>query len=353
MANAGHERVLVVQEPTVGLRAVIAVHDTTFGPAVGGTRMRLYPSFEDAVDDALLLSRAMTAKAVYAGMPCGGGKAVIFGDPLTQKTPALLEAYGRAIEELDGRFFTGCDMGIEIADLAHLSRVTCHVGHTASDAPFDASDLTAIGVVAAMRATAKRLGKPLERCTVALQGVGEVGSRLAEKLAGEGVDLIVTDALHARSEAAALATGARAVGVDEILNSACDIFSPNAAGGVITEELAGTLACRAVVGAANNPLASRRTGEILAERGILYAPDFVANAGGLLSVLFERGELDAEGIVRRVERIGDDLEALYDRAARDGLAPFEVADRIVAERLAAERARRAGITATAASPRGR
>ena len=340
-AAGGHERLLLVREPAAGLLAAIAIHDTTFGPAIGGTRMREYPSLDDAIVDALRLSRAMTSKAVFAGMACGGGKAVIVGDPATEKTPALLEAYGRAVEELDGRFFTGGDMGIEVADLPVLARATRFVGHVAENAPFDASDLTAIGIIAAMRETAKRLGKRLDGCTVALQGVGEVGGRLAEKLAGEGVSLIVTDAIPARSRAVARASGARAVGVDEVLAASCDIFSPNAAGGVITEEIARTLPCRAVVGAANNPLASDDAGEILAGRDILYAPDYVANAGGLLSVHFERGELDAEGVVRRVERIGDDLAALYDRAAAEGRPPFRVADAIVAERLAAGRAERA------------
>jgi len=341
LAEGGHERLLLVQEPSVGLLAAIAIHDTTFGPAIGGTRMRRYPSLDEAIVDALLLSRAMTSKAVFAGMACGGGKAVIVGDPATEKTPALLEAYGRAVEELDGRFFTGGDMGIEVADLPVLARVTRFVGHVAENAPFDASDLTAIGIVAAMQATADRLGKPLERCSVAVQGVGEVGGRLAEKLAGKGVELFVTDAIGARSEAVARSTGARAVGVDEILRTGCDIFSPNAAGGVITEDLASKLRCRAVVGAANNPMATPEAAERLAERGILYAPDYVANAGGLLSVHFERGELDAEGVLRRVERIGADLAILYDRAESEGRPPFRVADAIVAERLAAGRAARA------------
>jgi leucine dehydrogenase len=192
-----------------------------------------------------------------------------------------------------------------------------------------------------MRETAARIGKRLEECRIAIQGVGEVGGRLAEKLAGRGVELVVTDAVPDRCESVARSTGARAVSVDEILRTGCDIFSPNAAGGVITEESAKTLPCRAVVGAANNPLASEEAGEILAARGIFYAPDYVANAGGLLSVHFERGELDAEGVVRRVERIGDDLAALYDRAEAEGRPPFRVADAIVAERLAARRAVRA------------
>jgi len=342
----GHERVLILQEPAVGLRAVIAIHDTTLGRAIGGTRMRRYAGFDDAVEDALRLSHAMTAKAAFAGMPCGGGKAVIVGDPLREKTPELLQAFGRAVEELDGRFFTGGDMGIDAADLAIMGRATSHIGHTPATAGVDASDLTAIGVLAAMEVVARRLGRPLSSCLVALQGLGEVGGRLAEKLAGKGVRLIVTDTVRGRSDAVVRATGARAVAPDEIFDVECDLFSPCAAGAIVTAGVAGQLRCRAIVGAANNPLASPEVGEDLHRRGLLYAPDFVVNAGGLLSVLFETGVLDEAGIVQRVERIGADLAELLGRAEREGAAPFRVAERIVAERLAAARA--ASRTATPA-----
>lgn len=337
-AELGHERLILLQDPGVGLKAVISIHDTTLGPAIGGTRMRLYPTFEDAVEDALRLSRAMTSKATFAGMACGGGKAVIFGDPAREKTPELLTAYARAVEELDGKFNTGCDMGITITDLAIMARVTRHVGHTPSSSRYDASDLTAIGVVAAMRAVCARLGKPLSDCTIALQGVGEVGGRLAARLAGEGARLVLADALSERAEAVARATGARQIGADDILVLPCDLFSPNAGGGAISESVAAALPCRAVVGAANNPLASNRAGEILAERGILYAPDYVANAGGLLSVLFEQGHLDEDGVVRRVERIGADLSALFDEAEATGTPPFQLAAERVAQKLSAARA---------------
>ncbi len=334
----GHERVLIVQEPAVGLRAVVAIHDTTLGRAIGGTRMRSYPAFEDAIEDALRLSHAMTAKATFAGMPCGGGKAVIFGDPMRDKTPELLLAFGRAVEELGGRFFTGGDMGIDADDLSVISRATKHIGHAPAIAGVDASDLTAIGVVSAMKIVARRLGKHLASCTVALQGLGEVGGRLAERLAGSGVSLIVTDTVRGRLDAVVRATGARAVEPVEIFDVECDLFSPNAAGGVLDDDVAGRLRCRAIVGAANNPLASAAVGEALDRRGVLYAPDFVVNAGGLLSVLFETGVLDEAGIVKRVERIGADLAELLDRAEREDAPPFRIADRIVAERLAAARA---------------
>ncbi|MGE0639596.1 MAG: Glu/Leu/Phe/Val dehydrogenase dimerization domain-containing protein [Thermoanaerobaculia bacterium] len=336
----GHEQLVVVQRPEVGLRAVIAIHDTTFGPAIGGTRMRRYPSFDVAVADALRLSQAMTAKAVFAGMRCGGGKAVIDGDPGEEKSPELLAAYGSAVEELGGRFATGCDMGIDVADLAILARATRFVGCTPGNAAVDASDLTALGLFAAMRAVAARLGRPLEGLRVALQGVGEVGRRLALRLAAAGCRLVVSDALPERAAAVAGETGARVVEPGRIFDEATDLFSPNAAGEAIDDGVAARLDCRAVVGAANNPLADERAGEILAQRGIVYAPDFVVNAGGLLSVLFERGELDEAGIVERVERIGADLDRLLDEAERAAEPPFRTAGRIVAARLAAERSAR-------------
>jgi leucine dehydrogenase len=336
----GHERLITVQDRQVGLTAFIAVHDTTLGRAIGGTRMRTYPSLDAAADDALRLSHVMTAKAAFAGMACGGGKAVIVGDPLTEKTPELLLAYGRVVEELDGRFFTGGDMGIDQDDLAVIARETKHVGEMPSAGAVDASDLTAIGIVAAMETVAARLGKPLGACTVAVQGLGEVGGRLAEKLAGRGVDLIVTDTVRRRCDAVARATGARPVAPEAISLAECDIFSPNAAGGFVTAAVVGRLRCRAILGAANNPLESSAVGEELARRGVLYAPDFVVNAGGLLSVLYETGELDEAGILARVQRIGADLAALLERAEREERAPFRVAEQVVAERLAAARAAR-------------
>lgn len=336
----GHEAVVFVQRPEAGLLAIVALHDSTFGPSIGGTRMRLYPTLDEAAIDALRLASAMTAKAVFAGLPWGGGKAVIVGDPARDKNPALLEAYGRAVEELSGRFFTGGDMGIDEHDLTVIARTTRYVGRTPADSPIDASDLTALGVVAAMRTVAGRLGKPLRDCRVAVQGVGEVGRRLSERLSAEGAEIVLTDAIAGRAEAVARDTGATVLAPDEIAAMPCDIFSPNAAGEGIDEAVAATIPCRAVVGAANNPLASVRAGEILHERGVLYAPDYVVNAGGILSVLFETGELDVEGVTRRVERIGADLSDLLDEAEREGLPPFRVAERIVRKRLAAGRAAR-------------
>jgi len=340
-AELGHERVLLISDRAAGLRAVVAIHSTTLGPGVGGTRVRAYPSFDGAVIDALLLSRAMTFKSAYAGLPLGGAKAVIDADPATAKSPALLEAFARATAELEGRFVTGGDMGIEPDDLRFMARFSRVFEHApAGGAGPDPSELTAIGVQAAIGAVAARLGKPLAGLEVAIQGVGEVGGRLARRLAAAGARLTLADAQPARARELAAELGAAQAAPETILETRCDILSPNAAGGVLDEASAERLACRAVVGAANNPLASAYVGYDLAARGILYAPDFVVSAGGVLSLLGERGELDEAGLRARVERIGADLAELLDAAEREGVPPFRLAERRVEERLAAARATR-------------
>jgi leucine dehydrogenase len=337
-AALGHERVVVVQDRAVGLRAVIAIHDSTFGPAAGGTRLRSYPSFDDAVVDALLLSRAMTYKAAFAEMAFGGAKAVIDRDPASGKTPALLEAFARAVSELEGRFVTGCDMGIDQDDVSFMARFSRAFEHTPKGEGPDSSELTAIGVLAGIRATAARLGRELAGLRVAVQGVGEVGGRLAKLLVDAGALVTVADVVAARAEAVAKTTGAALVDAAAIVESECDLFSPNAAGGEIGFETLPRVSWRALCGAANNPLASAEVADELDRRGILYAPDFVANAGGILSLLFEQGQLDAAGTVRRVERIGDDLTRLYEEAAAERIAPLRVAERRVEARLRAARA---------------
>ncbi|HLF56259.1 MAG TPA: Glu/Leu/Phe/Val dehydrogenase dimerization domain-containing protein, partial [Thermoanaerobaculia bacterium] len=320
-AELGHERVIVIHDPATGLRAVVAIHSWALGPAVGGTRMRQYARFDDAVADALRLARAMTYKAAYAGFRMGGAKAVIDADPAAPGKRELLAAFARAIVELEGRFVTGGDMGVDQDDVELMASISSAFEHApkpsgASDgAPGvggpDASDLTAIGVVAGMRATAARLGTGMEGLRVAVQGVGEVGGRLAPRLAAAGARLVVADVVRERALAVAESSGAEIASPEEIVAAECDVFSPNAAGGVLTVESMERLRCRAICGAANIPLASPEIGDELHRRGILYAPDFVVSAGGILSLLYERGEVDAEGTVARVERIGDDLGELF------------------------------------------
>ncbi len=340
-AALGHERVIAIHDPASGLRSVIAIHSWALGPAVGGTRMRPYPSFDDAVLDALRLSRAMTYKAAYSGLPLGGAKAVIDADPARADRRELLAAHARAVRELEGRFVTGGDMGVDLDDVRFMAQFSNAFEHAPKGSGPDSSDLTAIGAHASIRATMVRLGRDLTGSRVAIQGAGEVGGRLAKRLAESGAQVILADLVEERARGAAAASGASVASSDDILFTECDVLSPNAAGEVLDERTIGRLRCRAICGAANNPLAAPGIGDELARRGILYAPDFVVSAGGILSLLFERGELDAARTVARVERIGDDLAELFAAAEREGIPPFRLAERRVDEKLAAARAARA------------
>jgi leucine dehydrogenase len=337
----GHEEVLFVQERGSGLRVVIAIHDTTLGPAVGGTRMRLYPSLDDAAVDAVRLARGMTYKAALAGVSRGGGKAVILADPTCEKTPALLAAYARVIERMGGRFYTGGDMGIDGRDVAFMQGYTKHMSHTGADTGVDTADLAALGVFESIRAAATVLGRATSGLHVAVQGLGQVGYRLARQLHEAGAVLTVADVDRGRVEQAVRELGATAVPPDGIYDVEADVFSPNAAGSILNDDTIPRLRCRAVVGGANEQLAEPHHGDRLQARGIVYGPDYLVNAGGLLSLLYETGEVDLAGVTGRVRAIGGTLGEVLARSCRDALSPHRVADRMVEERLAAARAARA------------
>ena len=337
----GHEELVALQDPESGLVAFIALHDTTLGPAVGGTRMRSYPTRDAAAVDALRLSRAMTAKAALSGVLRGGGKAVIIGDPAHDKSEERLRAYAGAVHRLGGRFHTGSDMGIDGNDVALMAQVTPYVSHARSGGATTAADLAALGVEVAIAAVAQALGRDLDGLTVALQGLGEVGMRLARGLRKAGARLIVADLDGARVEQACSALRAEVVPPSRIYDVEAHIFAPCAAGGVLDDETIPRLRCRAVVGAANEQLAEPRHAEALLGRGILYAPDYVVNAGGLISLLYEVGETDEAGVVGRVREIGPRVALILERARGEGRSPSRVADRMVEERLAeARQARR-------------
>jgi leucine dehydrogenase len=265
---------------------------------------------------------------------------VIAADPGRDKTRALLTAYARAVERLGGRFHTGADMGIDGRDVAVMARTTRYASHTAAEAKVDSADLAALGVFASIRAAAQELGRPLDGLHVAVQGLGQVGYRLARRLHEGGARLTVADVDAGRVERAASEMGAASVAPERIYDVEAEVFSPNAGGGILDDATLPRLRCRAVVGAANEQLAEPRHGDTLHERGILYGPDYVVNAGGLLSLLLERGEADEAGIQRRVERIGERLSALWARARSERVAPHRLADRIAEERLAAGRSAR-------------
>ena len=330
----GHEEVVLLHDRESGLRGAIAIHDSTFGPSVGGTRMRAYATYDDAVVDALRLARAMTYKATMVEMPYGGAKAVIMGDPSRDKTRPLLVAYARAVERLGGRFFTGCDMGIEPRDLKVMQRHTKHLSHANEDSPLDTSYLAALGVFEGIAAAAAVLGRSLSSLRVAIQGVGAVGFPLAKLLVEHGAHVIVADPDEARALRAASEIETQVVEPDGIYDVEADVFSPNAMGGILNDDTLARLKARAIVGGANEQLREPRHGASLHSMGILWAPDYVVNAGGLLSLLYETKQTDAEGVVERVRLIGPRLADIWHRSDEEEQPPGVIADRIVEERLA-------------------
>jgi leucine dehydrogenase len=336
-AEWGHEELLVHCDRDSGLRCVIAIHDTTLGTAAGGTRMRTYPSLDEAATDALRLARAMTYKSAMAEMPFGGGKAVILGDPARDKTRALLGAYARVIDSLGGRFNTGCDMGMDERDMAVLSRMTRHVQHAPAGQRLDTADLAALGVFESIRAAASVLGRGMDGLRVAVQGLGNVGFQLARRLSAAGARLVVADVDVSRAERAANELRAERVDPAAVYDVEADVFSPNAAGGVLNRDTVRRLRCRAVVGGANEQLADPGDGDALHSRGILYGPDYVVNAGGLLSLVYDTEGADDATVTARVVGIGPRLRAIWEKARAENLAPHRMADRMAEERLASAR----------------
>jgi leucine dehydrogenase len=331
----GHEAMLFAQDSRSGLRAIIAIHSTVAGPAVGGTRMRKYASEREALLDALRLSRDMTYKAAIHRLPLGGGKAVILGDPRQEKTPALLRAYGRAVDGLGGRYIASEDSGIGSRDLEVIAQATPHVT-TLAGAPGTMADppfATAHGVVVAIRTVARLTldREDLAGVRVAVQGAGAVGSWVCRLLAREGASVELADVDPQRGAAVAEEIGARVVSPRSVVSAACDVFSPCALGGVIDEQVADRLRCRGVAGAANNVLTSPAVAERLHHCGILYAPDFVASSGGMVQEGGLREGWSHARIAARIDQIGPILEETVKRAA-DG-DTHTAAVRLARERL--------------------
>ncbi|MGL5850868.1 MAG: Glu/Leu/Phe/Val dehydrogenase dimerization domain-containing protein [Phycicoccus sp.] len=341
---AGHEQVVFCHDPDSGLRAVIAIHDTSLGPALGGTRFHPYPSLDDALADVLRLSRAMTSKNAVAGLDHGGGKAVIVGDPERDKTPGLLRAYGRFVESLGGRYVTACDVGTYVADMDVVGEETRWATGRSTErgGAGDSSLLTALGVFEGMRAAARhRWGRPtLAGRRVAIAGVGKVGRRLAAHLLADGADVVVTDVRpDAVRSLRAEHPAVRAVDdLAALLREPADVFSPNALGGALDEATVEALGAAVVCGGANNQLADPGPGgtaERLLARGITYCPDFLVNAGGVIQVSDELHGFDLQRARSRTATIfGSTLEVLR-QADRAGVSPAAAADRIAAERVAA------------------
>jgi len=347
-ARSGHEQVVFCQDTQTGLRAIIAIYSTALGPSLGGTRFFPYPSEDAALSDALNLSRAMAYKNALADLDLGGGKAVIIGDPAKHKTEALLRAYGRFVESLGGRYITACDIGTYSADMDIVARECRYVtGRTVlNGGGGDSSVLTAVGVFHGMRAAAEHAwgSISMEDRLVGVEGVGKVGHRLVGHLVDAGAKVVICDvSSDAVRRVLAAHPGVEAVaGRAELLARPLDIYSPNAMGGALNDETVAALSARIVCGGANNQLAHAGLEKILADRGILYAPDYLVNAGGVIQVADELAGFNAERAQARAEQIFVAAKKIFALADEEGVPPAVAADRL-AERRMAEVGRLRGI----------
>lgn len=326
MEDARLEALHLALDPATGLKAAIAIHSTRLGPALGGCRYLAYPDARSALRDAAQLARSMSYKAALAGLPQGGGKAVIVRPPHLDNRSALFEAFGRFIETLGGRYITAVDSGTSSADMDCIAQHTQHVTSTTSEG--DPSPHTAVGVFAGIRATAlARLGSDdLQGLRVAIQGLGHVGYALAEQLHAAGAELLVSDLDAGRVHLAVEQLGAHPVACEALLASRCDILAPCGLGGILTTEYVAQLRCAAVAGAANNQLASVAAADALQARGILYAPDYVINAGGLIYVALRHNGASQGAITAHMVKISQRLAEIYAQAAADQHSPARIAD---------------------------
>ena len=336
-----HELVAYHFDPASGLRAIIAVHSTALGKGLGGCRMWPYADEDEALTDVLRLSRGMTYKAAMAGLPQGGGKSVILGDPRRDKTPAMMRAMGRFVDTLGGKYVVAEDSGTSVPDIKLMAEETRHVGGLtdataqAQGRSGDPSPSTAYGAFVGIQAAVKwKLGRDgLKGLRVAIQGVGNVGYRLARHLHDAGAQLWVTD-IHAPAVQRCVDEfGAIAVEMERIFALDVDVFAPCALGAVINDRTLPQLKAGIVAGAANNQLAAPRHGPALMARGILYAPDYVINAGGIIEIYYEGPDYDARKVREHLDEIGHTLITVFERAKQEGKPTGEVADRMAEERV--------------------
>lgn len=329
-----HEQVVFCHDESAGYKGIIAIHDTTLGPALGGTRFWNYASDSDAIVDVLRLSRGMTYKAAVAGLNLGGGKSVIIGDPKMQRRELIFRAHGRFVETLKGRYITAEDVGTSVEDMEYVFMETEHVTGR-GDTSGDPSPVTAYGVYRGIKAAAQEKygSDELEGKTVTVQGVGHVGYYLCRYLSEEGAKLVVTDIDRERIERVVMDCGARAVGPDEIYDVEADIYAPSALGATVNDETLERLKVDIIAGAANNVLAKERHGDVLHERGILYAPDYVINAGGLINVYGELNGWSAERSKRKAAEIYNTLLQIFEVAREEGIPTYTAADRVAERRI--------------------
>ena len=338
-----HEQIVFCADPDSGLRAIIAIYSTALGPALGGTRFYPFADEAAALADVLNLSRAMAYKAACAGLDLGGGKAVIIGDPKRDKNEALLRAYGRFVQSLGGRYYTACDVGTDVRDMDVIARESRFVtGRTlAYGGAGDSAVLTAFGVLQGMRAAAEHVwGAPeLRGRRVGISGVGKVGKRLAGLLLAEQASVVVADPDAAALDAVrAQHPEAETATVDELPGLALDVFAPCALGGVLNDQTVPQLKAALVVGGANNQLLEPRHGDLLEQRGIVYAPDYAANAGGVINgCCREMLGWDVEKTLAKTDAIYDTLLKIFALAEREKIPTYQAADRLAEERFTVKR----------------
>jgi leucine dehydrogenase len=334
----GYEEVIKVTDPKAGLSAIIAIHNRTLGPALGGIRIQPYPTFEAALQDVLRLSKGMTYKSSIAEVGYGGGKSVIIADPKKHKTPELLQAFGAAVDQLEGGYICAEDVGCTTEDVSEVRKATQYVvGLPHARSSGDPGPFTAWGTFRGIQATVKRLfgTDSLEGRKIAIQGLGNVGMNLAEFLFWAGAELIFSDIDSVKLQKMASKYAAKAVSADEIIKVDCDILAPCALGGIINDHNLPAFRCKGIAGSANNQLLTDAHARMLRSRGILYAPDFVINAGGLLNVAAELEERGYNPVHSRakVHRIYDTLLAIYEIAERNGESTHESALALAEYRL--------------------
>ncbi|KPV43506.1 leucine dehydrogenase [Alicyclobacillus ferrooxydans] len=333
-----YEQVVFCHDEASGLKAIIAIHDTTLGPALGGCRMWTYATEEEAITDALRLARGMTYKAAAAGLNLGGGKTVVIGDPKKDKSEALFRSLGRYIQSLNGRYITAEDVGTSVHDMDLIHMETSYVTGVSSayGSSGNPSPMTALGVFRGLQATAKvALGTDdMAGKKVAIQGLGSVGYALAEFLKQAGAELVVTDINEEALRRATNELGAKVVQPGDIFAQDVDIFAPCALGAIINNDTIDRLRCKVVAGSANNQLAEERHGDMLHERGILYAPDYVINSGGLINVADELEGYHPERAKAKVENIYKIMLELYRVADEQGIPSYQAADHMAESRIA-------------------
>ncbi|WBF54602.1 Glu/Leu/Phe/Val dehydrogenase [Lysinibacillus sp. JK80] len=338
MEKYDYEQLVFCQDEASGLKAVIAIHDTTLGPALGGARMWTYASEENAIEDALRLARGMTYKNAAAGLNLGGGKTVIIGDPFKDKNEEMFRALGRFIQGLNGRYITAEDVGTTVSDMDLIHEETNYVTgiSPAFGSSGNPSPVTAYGVYRGMKAAAKEAfgSDSLEGLKVSVQGLGNVAYKLCEYLHNEGAKLVVTDINQAAIDRVVNDFDAIAVAPDEIYAQEVDIFSPCALGAILNDETIPQLKAKVIAGSANNQLKDSRHGDYLHELGIVYAPDYVINAGGVINVADELYGYNRERAMKRVDGIYESIEKIFAISKRDGIPTYVAANRLAEERIA-------------------